>query len=707
MNDESMKRPGSASTNASASASSSAAWSRTGRESVNTGERVPTVEEDHLPRSPMSASLAAPPRALHPASPHFGALDGLRGVAVAVVVGFHLWPGRVPGGWLGVSLFFTLSGFLIIGQVDRRLATGRFDALDFYRRRARRLLPALSLTLVGVMIAVWTAHPEAFDRVRTDVLAALGFAANWRQAAEPGGYEAIFDVIPRPLAHLWSLAIEEQVYLIVPALLVLTRRPIATVLCLGAAGAAGLWFWWGDPDLYYATPVRALEVLAGAGVALWFNRAPGRGLNISSSRARPCSRQHVGQVAGLVAMGVLVASVPDVDAIRRPWLLPAIALLVWCPLLVAALGGGGPLELSPLRWLGERSYAIYLFHWPLVVLTTWPPLMVVAVTLLLADASYRLIEMPIRRGVVIRRAPLVRLVGATAAIGMIAVVAPLPTGVVAPVSAAEALAVARDVSAPPAPVHIAEGPTAADLVSFQPADVPIPAAVAPAPAPTLLFAAGAALAPAAAMPPITPPRSVLLAGDSTAMRIEEPLRLWAEENGIVLTIRAVPACSPVARSWEVRLGFVDWPLMERNDCSPNPEDLAVDAVVLIHHGVLAFQHRLPGEDWIWLTSSQALRDDVIAAYTALADSTDARLLIASVPDIDLDEPTVDDLAAPVATDLISSLAASRPDIVMLDSSVVSSDAARYARSDGIHLDALGAAAFVLDVIVPALLGPSG
>ena len=162
----------------------------------------------------------------------------------------------------------------------------------------------------------------------------------------------------------------------------------------------------------------------------------------------------------------------------------------------------------------------------------------------------------------------------------------------------------------------------------------------------------------------------------------------------------------MARSWEVRLGFVDWPLVERNDCSPDVEDLAVDAVVLIHHGVLAFQHRLPGEDWVWLTSSEGLRADVIAAYSALADGSDARLLIASVPTIDIDASTVDVKAPPMATDLISSLAASRADIVMLDSSVVASDADRYPRSDGIHLDALGAAAFVLDVIGPALLVPS-
>jgi len=291
----------------------------------------------------MPASLAVPPRSLHPSAPHHAALDGLRGIAVAVVVGFHLWPSVLPGGWLGVSLFFTLSGFLIVGLVDRQLATGSFDALDFYRRRARRLFPALFLTLIGVMIAVWTVHPEAFDRVRADVLAALGYVANWRQAAEPGGYEAIFDATPRPLAHLWSLAIEEQVYLIVPALLIVTRRPIATVIGLSAAGAAGLWFWWGDPDLYYATPVRALEVLAGAGVALWLNRAPSRGssasrgINMDSSRPWP----PVGQLVGLGAMGVLVASVPDVDAIRRPWLLPAVALIVWCPLLVSALRGGG------------------------------------------------------------------------------------------------------------------------------------------------------------------------------------------------------------------------------------------------------------------------------------------------------------------------------------------------------------------------------
>ncbi|MFQ5556891.1 MAG: acyltransferase family protein, partial [Acidimicrobiales bacterium] len=345
---------------------------------------------------------------------HYPALDGLRGVAVAAVVGYHLWPAVAPGGWIGVSLFFTLSGFLIVGLVDRGIAAGEFDGHVFYARRARRLLPAAGVTFAAVLVATWISQPELLDRVRGDVVASVAYVANWRQAAEPGGYEAIFDLEPRPLGHIWSLAIEEQVYLVVPGLLVLTRRPVLVLSGLAAVGSAGLWFWWGDADLYFATPVRALEVLAGGALALVVNR-------------RGIPRIPAGPVLGLglPAMLLLAGTVAETDVVPHPWILPAMAVGLWVPLVAAALSGSGPLESRSLRWLGERSYGVYLFHWPLIELTGWHPVVILGVTLALAEVSYTLVEMPVRMGSLVRTAPISRLLGATSVVALVAVAAPL------------------------------------------------------------------------------------------------------------------------------------------------------------------------------------------------------------------------------------------------------------------------------------------
>ena len=164
-----------------------------------------------------------------------------------------------------MSLFFTLSGYLVVGLVDREITTsGRLHLARFMARRVRRLMPAALATIVLVLAMTAVLDDQAMREIGLDALAAVLNVFNWRSAADSGGYAAIFDASPEPLAHFWSLAIEEQFYLVVPAAVAFTRRPVTVVTAMVLVGVAGIVLWWGSPDAYVATPTRALEIAAGA-----------------------------------------------------------------------------------------------------------------------------------------------------------------------------------------------------------------------------------------------------------------------------------------------------------------------------------------------------------------------------------------------------------------------------------------------------------
>jgi peptidoglycan/LPS O-acetylase OafA/YrhL len=357
---------------------------------------------------------------------HVPALDGLRGVAVAIVVAFHL--GRLQGGFLGVDLFFVLSGFLITSLLvagwrqDGRVALGAFWA-----RRARRLLPAMLIVVAAVAVyARWWANPLELETIRGDGLATLGYVANWRQIVSDAGY---WDTIraPSPLLHTWSLAIEEQFYLVWPLVVAaaawlgrrsaragLTGLTVLTAV-LAVVSTASMIVLHGADDspqrVYLGTDTRAVAVLAGATVALLFARQtiPFR------SRAR-----RVFDVVGLIGLAGLVAAWVGVSGVDG-WLyeggLPlcsAAAALVVASLWASPAGLlAGALSWSPLRFLGRISYGFYLWHWPVIVIVN--PLRTgldglpldalrLALSLGFATASYHLVEMPIRRGT-LQRAP--------------------------------------------------------------------------------------------------------------------------------------------------------------------------------------------------------------------------------------------------------------------------------------------------------------
>ena len=354
--------------------------------------------------SPVAPSSAVTSKTRSGADRRLPGLDGLRGLAVAWVLAFHLWPDVVRGGWLGVGLFFTLSGYLIAGLLDTEVTTtGRLRLGRFMARRVRRLLPAALVTIAATLALTAILDDQPLRTIGVDALTAALNVFNWHASLDEVGYAGIFEAAPEPLAHFWSLAIEEQFYLVFPAAVALTRRPGRVVCAMAAVGLVGVWLWWGSTDAYVATPVRALEIAAGAGLAV----AQARFGAVRRLFQPPADLPRPSRLAWAVLLAVAAALTavsvarlgPDEALVFRGG--PQLMALCWVVLVIAAVRDGWPARLmswAPLRWLGLRSYAIYLFHWPVIELTDWHPAVVIAVTLGAAEASFHLLEMPARRG---------------------------------------------------------------------------------------------------------------------------------------------------------------------------------------------------------------------------------------------------------------------------------------------------------------------
>ena len=436
------------------------------------------------------------------------ALDGLRGVAVTLVLFFHGGFTWMAGGYVGVSVFFTLSGFLITSLlILEHQRTGSVSWSGFVARRAKRLLPASLLCLVVISLLAWAGEFATVPHLRRDVIASALQVANWNALDGSGSYADLLSRaagVSSPVDHYWSLAVEEQFYWVWPfAFLLLLRvskgrgRLFVNLALLAVASVVAarlIAVYWGPDAAYWATPARLGEILVGAALAggclLWRQRSRWLG------------------VVGVAGLGVVVWTAVEWPTRGGP------AYGGWFGVfscasaaLILGLQTPGPLRrvfsLGPLVWLGRISYGVYVFHWPVFVLATgrslnlrgWPLFLVrITITLVVAVASYWLVERPVRRS---RRRPRVAMSLAVPVSAMVVVLALL----VVPaepdrrrVVAAPAVTSTTMVASAPAPLQPGVSTTSTSTT-------------------TTTLPAG--------------PVNVVLIGDSTANALADGLDLWA------------------------------------------------------------------------------------------------------------------------------------------------------------------------------------
>jgi len=372
---------------------------------------------------------------------HRPALDGIRAIAVVAVLLYH---GLVPwanGGFLGVDIFFVLSGYLIttilLTEWDK---WGSIDVVGFYVRRARRLLPALFLLVVAISLwAAVDARPERLGRIRADGLSSLLYVTNWRFIFVKQSYfEQYGD--PSPFLHMWSLAIEEQFYLIYPLMLisllhVSVRRHWILPACLAGMAALSIaemaFLYEPGTDtsrIYFGTDSRGHELLTGALLAVWMSRGIARRRSADPLTWRSGVVTRLATAVGLVGLPALLASLywfSDQSAALYRGGFAVVCVVTAVVIASVELAPRGPvarlISIGPVVWVGTISYGLYLWHWPFYVVLTssrtgldGTALLAVriAVTVVAATMSFYLVERPVRSGA-LRRMP--HLVGRTVA----------------------------------------------------------------------------------------------------------------------------------------------------------------------------------------------------------------------------------------------------------------------------------------------------
>ncbi len=378
-------------------------------------------------------------------------LDGIRALSVVAVIAYHankLW---LPGGFLGVEVFFVISGYLItLLLLAESEKSGTVSLRQFWLRRARRLLPALWVVLLGVVVFAALFQREILGALRGDVVAALVYGFNWFQIWVGTSYFTSFEFVP--LRHLWSLAVEEQFYLIWPIVMLVVvkfgkrRLPLFSFVFLGTAVA--LTFYMGaiyqsgtiltiteTPEqfmnlfgqsvsrvdyLFLSTPTRASGLLLGAALAIWW-----RPWLLQNSRAGASKFFDLIGFGGLVALALMVwkfhtvVEGTDLGTVGYDLLFKGgffLTDIASVALIAAAVHPGSKVIAKTLSnpvlvWLGRRSYGFYLFHWPVFQfyrrfagkgLTPYEFVVLVLFALALTELSYRYIETPVRQGAISR-----------------------------------------------------------------------------------------------------------------------------------------------------------------------------------------------------------------------------------------------------------------------------------------------------------------
>ena len=338
---------------------------------------------------------------------------------MTLVLNFHAFPDAVPGGFVGVDVFFVISGFLITGLIARELDVGRFSLIEFYNRRIRRIFPALIVVLAVTLALGWFwMLPQAFAQLGSDSFASAAFLANIALLLQSGYFDV--ESARKPLLHLWSLGIEEQFYLFWPLLLMVAARLRMSILALAAVlGIASFllnvaWIGANPVATFYLPFTRAFELLAGAVLACGWN-------NFNQSGTASDRRAWT----GVALIAASVAMLDSHSAFPGWWAVLPVAgstLLLSAP---AAWVNRVLLASPPMVWIGLISYPLYLWHWPLLVfggIIKFGPLtlpereLILLASGLLAWATYRFVEIPFRFGRPSRR----KMFGLGAGMAMIA-----------------------------------------------------------------------------------------------------------------------------------------------------------------------------------------------------------------------------------------------------------------------------------------------
>jgi peptidoglycan/LPS O-acetylase OafA/YrhL len=558
------------------------------------------------------------------------ALDGVRALAVTAVLLFHGGISWMTGGYLGVSVFFTLSGFLITSLLlvehERR---GTVNAKAFYGRRARRLLPASLTCLLGVCVMAWAGWFRGVSNLRRDVLGALLQVFNWVKLASGESYADLTTTASgfrRPLDHYWSLAIEEQFYWIWPiafiGIMVLAKRkgwrPITIVAWLTAAAVVAapvIARVWGPDAAYWATPARISEILAGALLACWVT---GRTLSPKLAPLAPLA---------LVILGACCVMFPAGHGPAYQGALPIVAAV--SAMLVLGLQADGPvrtvLSTAPFVGLGKISYGVYLYHWPVFVLIDrhrWHLavgvllLMKCAITLAVAVVSYFLIELPVRRAEwLVPRRTLVAAITGTAVVAGAVLLVPVTSAYYGIDSADAAKAgFGTDSVAPLSP-----------LTTTLPS---LPTTTVSAPSNSGAGSTTGTFPPTTTTALLVPPRPVrvLVMGDSTASATGNGLVQWAVANPNMAKVKVFAGfgCGLSSGGWLV-LGQAEHNVDQYcrrylDDVSRAAAEQKPDVVMLITTTWDVENRRLVKGGPVLATTDPALKAWIADSFTKLTES---------------------------------------------------------------------------------------
>jgi len=511
-----------------------------------------------------------------------GDIQGLRAIAILTVVAYHAFPGALTGGYVGVDVFFVISGFLITGILLREQSeTGRISLPGFWARRVRRLLPATIVVAVVTLAVAWfRLDAVRFARTAGDAAWAMLSLANVHFASTPAG--AYFsNTAPSPFLHFWSLSVEEQFYLVLPLLLVAVavvlrgRRwavpALIAAVFAGSLAASVVLTDAADANAYYSLGTRAWELAIGGGLA-WLTARPRPGV--------PGWARAAAFAAGLVA--ILAAASWYTPATPFPGtaaLLPTLgtAAIIWS----GTGGSAGPigriLDNPVARWIGDISFSLYLWHWPILVLepslfaaNPWLQLVAVAAAVGLAALTYAFVEQPFQRMRRRARPWRVLAIGLPSALVVVLVaglLSPAPSGggPVAPLPAQY-----RALDAGPGPMPDAVPSNAVPSLVDLPYDLQRVDFDCLKPTITICTFGDAGAA-----------KDVLLIGDSFAGMWQPSLAAAAEANGWRLTLISKAGCPFVLSPGPVPNATADWRqcVEWQRDALAAARELRPDAIV--------------------------------------------------------------------------------------------------------------------------------